>query len=298
MKKFALRTMMSSALLMSATPVFAADEPQPPLKLAPTSQWVVDFKDDFCQLRRVFGEGDNRSLLVISRYGPDERFRVTLGGNPMKALSKGPVNLQFGPNEGEQQRGYYNAKLADGMFALVLSGEVRLEPATEKQGKDIWGPPPPPVGKAREKAVTYLKVWRSKGIPVILDLGAMDKPFGVLQQCVDDMVSHWGIDMEAHKSLKTIVMPKVSPIEWINTANYPSKMLDEEQSAIVEFRVDVDEKGKPTGCHIQDSTRPKEFDNAVCLPLMRKAKFHPATDASGKPIRSFWKSSVSFRVPD
>lgn len=293
---------ISLALLVTLSlvgaPVSATKEVAVPLRLKAASQWVVDFKDDSCQLRRIFGEGENKTLIAFSRYAPEDRFRLTLGGAPIKTLSKGKLTLQFGPNEGEQKVGHHSATMADGMFALVIQSGIRLSAdpqTTERQAID--SPPLPPLGADREKAVTYLRLEQGKQQPIILNLGAMDKPFAVMQQCVDDMVSNWGIDIEAHKSLQRRAAPVSNPANWVNTEDYPSKMLAEEQSAIVEFRVDIDENGKVTGCHIQASTRPKEFDDAVCGSLVRQGKFKPALDANGKPIRSYWKSTVTFLTP-
>ncbi len=282
-------------LSLVATPIDAAEQVVVPLRLQSTSQWVVDFKEDSCQLRRVFGEGDNRTLIAFSRYAPGDQFRLVLAGAPIKTLSRGRLTLQFGPGEGEQEVGYHAATADDGMFALVIHSAIRLSADPKPTGDPE---PLPPLGAAREKAVTFLKLKQGKKQPVILNLGAMDKPFAVLQSCVDDMVSKWGIDVEAHKTLLKHAKPAGNPGMWVTTSDYPMKMLGEGQSAIVEFRMDVDERGKPVGCHIQASTRPKEFDNAVCGSMMRRAKFEPAMDASGKPIRSYYRNTVTFATWD
>jgi len=74
-------------------------------------------------------------------------------------------------------------------------------------------------------------------------------------------------------------------------------MLYAGQSAIVEFRMIVSDDGSPASCHIQSTTRPKEFDKAVCGSLMKRARFKPALDADGKPLASYYRNTVRFAIP-
>ena len=73
-------------------------------------------------------------------------------------------------------------------------------------------------------------------------------------------------------------------------------MLRDGYEGIVNFRLLVDQAGKPTDCEVQRSTRPKEFDDAVCRAAMRRAEFEPALDAQGKPVPSYWIATVNFRI--
>ena len=52
--------------------------------------------------------------------------------------------------------------------------------------------------------------------------------------------------------------------------------------------------GKPSACHIQQSASPPEFSKAVCDAMMRRAHFEPALDKDGKPVASYYRSSVIF----
>ena len=45
------------------------------------------------------------------------------------------------------------------------------------------------------------------------------------------------------------------------------------------FRLIVDADGKPVSCHIQQSTRPVDFDAVVCKAIMARASFEPTPDA-------------------
>lgn len=125
----------------------------------------------------------------------------------------------------------------------------------------------------------------------------MHAPLAALGKCIDNLLTHWGIDVEKHKTLKREAKPAESPDRWVVTGDYPRKMLDAGQPAIVNFRLSVGADGVPTGCHIQSTTRPKEFDDAVCKSVMRRASFIPALDAEGKPLASYYRNTVRFQIP-
>ena len=117
-----------------------------------------------------------------------------------------------------------------------------------------------------------------------------------MRRCTDELLTHWGIDLEQHRHLTRGVRPASNPGNWLNSKDYPTKLLRQGMQGIVQIRLSIDERGKPTACHIQQSTRPAEFDAAVCDGLMRRAEFEPALGAEGEPVPSYWHSSVRFEI--
>lgn len=118
-----------------------------------------------------------------------------------------------------------------------------------------------------------------------------------LRRCMNELLTHWGIDVERHKSLTRKLVPTDSPGSWLNSRDYPTDLLRDGAQGLVNFRLSVDEKGKVSGCHIQRSTRPEGFDRAVCDALTRRARFEPALDADGNPVNSYFIGSVNFVMP-
>jgi len=281
----------------------SAHAAQPPLQLKQTSPWNVDYADDRCRLMRQFGEGDEKTYAIFDRYGPGERFRMTIAGKPVRtSVQNGEATIQFGPGEGEQQLGFYKGDLGE-YPALIFHSQVRVAPpsATEQamidQRKDDEGIDLAPVDPARETAIKYLMVGKPLRRTLILETGAMRKPLEALGKCIDNLMTSWGIDVEKHKMLSRAARPLTSPVKWVVSSDYPVNMLSAGQPAIVEFRMSVGADGTPASCHIQSTTRPKEFDKAVCGSLMRRARFSPALDAEGKPLVSFYRNTVRFALP-
>lgn len=216
--------------------------------------------------------------------------------------AKRAASIIFGPSEAEQEHGFAIGTMSDGMSALIFSGPMRIAPLTESEKKERENSAHgeyilSPISDQRKAAVTELFIGRPLSTPVILKLGAMDKPLAVLSTCLDELMTHWGIDAEKHRNLTLAARPDGNPGRWINAADYRSEMFAKGNEAIVHFRLSVDEHGNATACHIQQSTRPKAFDNVVCRVLMKRAKFLPAVDKAGTPITSYYRNTARFIIP-
>lgn len=274
-----------------------------PLVLKPSSPWHVDYADDRCRLGRQFGAGDEQVLLFLDRYGPSDRFRMTVAGKPLKvSVDRAEATLQFGPTEVEQRLLFLNGNLGE-MPALVFASSARIAAPTDAElqaaknaAENEWIDAPP-ISEERQKAVKYLTIGKPLRRSVTLETGSMRGGLAALDKCVDNLMISWGVDIERHKSLTRKVRPQQSPARWVVSQDYPLQMLRDGQPAIVDFRLSVGPDGVPTACHIQSTTRAKEFDTAVCQSVMRRARFDPALDAGGKPIASYYLNRVRFQLP-
>ncbi len=254
---------------------------------------------------RSFGEGDQKVVLLVDRYQPGDALRLSFVGRPADTrLNEGIVRIRFGPNEIEQEAEFYPATLADKTPSLIIRGNVRIAPyspevraaseaALKAKRYDFeW----PQITPEQEAAVTFIEVKRSIRHPFILETGSLGAPLAALEKCTDELLDHWGIDVAKHAALSRKLKPRSNPGEWMKSRDYPLPMLLSGKRAIVHFRLNVDAAGKPTACHIQQSTRPKAFDDAVCKAIMRNADFDPALDADGNAIASYWLNSVVFHI--
>ncbi len=63
----------------------------------------------------------------------------------------------------------------------------------------------------------------------------------------------------------------------------------------VRFRLDVDETGNVAGCRVLYRTNPDEFADLSCKLISKRAKFAPALDAKGKPVKSYYISQIRWQ---
>ena len=270
--------------------------------VAPTSKWVVEYADDSCRLTRSFGVGDGQVILVIDQFEPGDSFSLIFAGKrivPRHHVSPTAARIRFGPNEAESEIEGMPGE-AGGHRAFIVMGQPRLAAPTEAQ-KLAWKEPDkgviePPIGEARERAATWLELNGLLRQDLRLETGPMDKPLAALRACSWDTVKMWGLDAEQQKLRTRRPYPSVPSHSWFKPEEYPEKMLQRGYQGKINFRVMIDEKGAIESCHIQESTRPKEFDDLVCRSVMRRARFEPALDAQGKPLRSYWRQTVNYRI--
>lgn len=289
-----------AALAVSDRPARAANEP---VRLAPSSKWHVEYSEDSCRLARQFGKDKQTSLVVIERFAPGDDLRLTVTGRAFRTARSGKdATLRFGPAENEQQVSFMSGEWGDAP-ALIFARPLRIAPISEKeaaarerleQTDQLHLFEPAPISLERERATTFLSV-DAPGTPEILfETGSLGEPFAALRKCMDELLTHWGINVERHKSLARKAVPTKSPGTWLKSSDYPSSLLRKGAQGIVNFRLSVDREGKVSDCHIQRSTRPEGFDKAVCDALMRRAEFTPALDAEANPIASYYISSARF----
>jgi TonB family protein len=295
----------AAVIVTSCTAIHA--KPKEPIKLAPSSKWHVEYAESTCTLARDFGESDDKVTVLFDRMEPSDTFSMTIFGNRMKVSeSDSGAKIEFGPGGGEQTLFFFNGTTDKGQPALIFQGGSRIRPLTKdeeaRQAKAYKNNgfvqlPIAPITEADEMAVTELKIGRPFRQPLALQTGSMGKAFRALRDCTDNLVRYWGYDPAKRLTMQRVVTPTTSPGEWITGFDYPVSELSRGGRGIVHFRMDVDATGKATNCEVLKSASSPEFKRAVCLNMMKHARFQPAIDATGNPIPWYWKHTVTFTVP-
>lgn len=300
-----MTTRIFLAIALVSTPCSAIAAKPEPLTLKPSSAWQVDYAEDRCRLGRQFGTGDQQTLLFMDRYGPEEYFRLTVAGQLLKTgvVTTPQADIQFGPSEAVQDLEFLPGNLGD-QPAFVFVNRARVAPpsaseiaAIRREPEQAWESVQP-VSEERKKAIKFFRVGKPLRSELILETGSMRAPLAALDSCIDNLMTTWGIDVARHKTLTRPVKTLTPPEKWVVGRDYPIKMLMQGQPAIVEFRLSIGADGTPLSCHIQSTTRPKEFDEAVCGSLMKRARFSPALDAEAKPMTSYYRNTVRFQIPN
>ncbi len=150
--------------------------------------------------------------------------------------------------------------------------------------------PPGAVGSGarrdkREAAVSGLRVSGSFNTEFVLQTGELHKPMQAMRACLDDLLTHWGIDPNTYRTQGQPPAP-VEQARWAKPiqAFFPSGLLFLGINARVTFLL-IDDLGKVTSCKVQRPVADKAYENRICGILLKQAKFSPALDASGKPTK-------------
>ncbi|MDE2436218.1 MAG: energy transducer TonB [Sphingomonadales bacterium] len=263
-----------------------------PISLAKVGNWEMRYDEDGCNLMGSFGVGRENVLLVISRTAPSDWFEMKLFGESFRESNfTKPLTVAFG-NKPPIKRVALAGKsaTADRLPVLIVT-QLRLDGADVAETKPD-SHPISHITPQQENAATSITVSIDGGMRYRLETGSFGPLMAAIRTCTDNLVRHWGYDPQIEASLVNKPIPSTSPGTWLTLTDYPRTALAHGTNGYVNFRLDVDDHGAVTGCHILFRTSPDEFSDLSCALLRKRARFEPARDAENKPVRSFFTNSV------
>jgi TonB family protein len=279
------------ALLAFAVPGAAVAQDAAIEALPFKGNWVARYDRDACSLSAQFGEGDNGVIASFARYQPGDNFDLTLIGKRLGFPgAAGEADLDFGTKPYRKRDVMVGTM---GSTPAIFFKSIRFDGWEWKEAVD-----PPAVTREMEKGVTGVTVSLKGRKPFrLVVVKGFGNPMVALRACMDDLIKTWGYDPAVQAALSRRVTPRTSPGSWIKNDDYPMMAIRKGASGLVQFRLDVDPKGKVAGCYILARTSPDEFADTTCRIMTKRARLDPAIDAGGKPVRSFFVSSVQFLLP-
>lgn len=278
------RTMMVLCAAIVTIPAAAAKDPAPEL-LAHAGKWQVDYDKEACHLLAKFGAGDDEVIARFTRYQPGDPFDLTLYGKRLRGLPpRLNVEVAFGPAGAPLAREAMTGTA--GKTPMLLLSELRLDGAAGETANL------PTIAPAREAAAADATFKIPRKPAFRLGFGSLGAPLAALRACQTDLLRHWGFDPETEARLSRRVMPAGEPARWLDTAEHPLPPEIADNNVVVQYRLDVDSDGLVSACHILYRTEPDAFGDVTCSEMTRNARFRPALDAAGKPVRSFYVNKV------
>ncbi|MEO1730950.1 MAG: energy transducer TonB [Pseudomonadota bacterium] len=285
---------MAASAALTAAPASAKG-----LELEPSSDWKFREYDDRCRASRVFGEGEDRTTLWIEQGGVEPRFNLTLIGRPLRHPYGGGIRVQFG-EEPEYIRSYIPAKSSKGRPVIRMYGaaitqpEIKREDDAASEGKNL-ARVQASLQRAKASEITSLRLRTSIVEPLTLNFGSFEAPMEFLADCGERISI---LLSEAGRPLSGEAKPPV-PIgsdNWLTSSDYPAYLQRARMGGEITVRLTVNKSGKASSCFVVGSDKPQIFDDAVCLGLMKRAKFKPAEDIGGNPIASYYFYGVTFEM--
>jgi hypothetical protein len=265
--------------------------------LSPSAPWTLDYADDSCALRRMFGPSEDQVFLEFRRFGPGAAMYVLVSSRRSKARKPPRFRYRFGET-GEWRDAYGLAVSGDGFSGVIFNTwlvqfdepEDPVEREAYYRTIDVEA-----LEKQQAAAVDTVALRGAFRRDLKLELGSLAAPMQALNECVDELITHWNIDIEAHKTLTRRPVP-IDMAAAARMIDYPPKMLRQNMPGLVHIRLAIDERGRITGCHIQMPLSDPEFEETSCADIQHAFEFEPALDKDGKPIASYWLTSVRFTL--
>ncbi len=91
--------------------------------------------------------------------------------------------------------------------------------------------------------------------------------------------------------------PKGNQGKWVTNDDYRPRWIMEEMSGTARFSLQIDARGKVTGCTITRSTGHAPLDGATCDLVSKRARFDAARDGNGKAVAGSYTGSVTWQIP-
>jgi Gram-negative bacterial TonB protein C-terminal len=285
-----MRTVLLCLATISALPLLAADKPVE--ILAPSSKWQLDYGVNRCHMIRSFGEGSKQVIFRMVRYAPGDYFDLDLLGKRFASnAAYSNVTIDFGHDGTVNKREAFNGSL--GKEKMLSVGNSRL---VDVPGEITDYAQIKPMTLADESSVSsvYVRVNGSK--PFKLALGSMAAPMKAMRTCTDNLVKSWGYDPVHLATYKRGPELRPESGQLLRDGDYPVNALSSGIIGVVQIRLDVNADGTVGGCKTLAETKPADFSTVVCKKASARAKFNPALDKDGNPVRSFMMQTVRFRI--
>ena len=275
-----------AALALLALPTAAeAQRATEPLVFTPDGAWAADYAEDSCALRRTFAAGDQSAIFELRQFSPSSALRIMVLSSTLTPGRASP-RVRFLPDEEDFQPGALlllgGRDLRGFMFYGSLNGPLSTTPGSDWTNAEQ---------EAREREIIGFSVHAMFDREIVLQTGSLLVPMNAMRACLDELLTHWGLDPEQQYNLSQPAT-LVNAMSWGQAVqeSLSAGMVRSGRNEALNIRLMVDADGRPTSCSVQLPTAHQSFDEAACDISMRRARFKPALDAAGNPVASYHTS--------
>jgi hypothetical protein len=242
-----------------------------PAAVGPASRWHLDGATDRCVLTRELNGPGGAATFVLRTVPGSKQYDVILAGEGLART--------FGRRASE-------ARVSFGDTGLHVAPAAAVDlPGGRGSGVILSRLPEKFVSEFA--ASSMLRLMDKDGA----ELGSWSVPIGAkaaqaLSYCETEKQVEWGADRAALEKGATPPRPVGDPSKWLTMRDFGmvTAVGAVRFSAVV--RMVVDEKGKPSDCKLIESAGNVEIAPTMCRALLESARFEPARDPGGKPVRS------------
>ena len=272
------RLIFAMALVSLPLQRAAAAEPK-----RPTGPWTVDIAANECLLIRPYGTPSKPLFLAVSKAPMDSGSQFTILYNRDWAnLETGDATISFdgGPS--------IRAKFAS-MLLKVSSKSLKVDRLRSVTiGQDTEKPEP----LAREASAVSIVV--PKEMTANFALPDQAAALKELNDCATKLGVQWGYPFEEQRRLAEFSKHPGGLGRLFSADDYPPAALRRDEMGRVRVRIRVSDAGEPADCTVTGSSGSADLDKATCDIIRTRAKFTPAVDVDGKPVRSVYTSTVNW----
>ena len=243
--------------------------------LQPSGAWNVDYGESACVAGRAYGSGKGKIILAFHPAPVD-------GTTQLLILREGRV----------ADARQYDATINGGAPMRVSL----LQYSAAKANKTISRITLTCDQFQSLRSVGVLRIRGGNGASyrfAIKQLAAVKEELG---KCVADLDRYWQMGPDQLAKIKTPAQAVQPLTSYFSSGDYPAQALSEHSTGRVGVRLMIDEKGAVKECATTETSGSGVLDAMTCIVLQDRAKFHPALDIDGKPVKSFDDTRVKWLI--
>lgn len=249
---------------VAAFSAIAGAAPAMAAPLQPVTPWDVDYEPTQCTAGRSFGSESSPVILGIipSLSGASYKLLVSVPRSGPIHAQESAGSVDFGAGAVNSGVLYYGGK------AVKLSDYQFTVPAADLE---------------RAMSAPTVTLNTGTGEQYSFALSNMPALLAALRQCTSDLQQYWNQDTKP----STFARAAAGDVRSIfSPADYPTEALERQQGGISQYQLLIDENGAVAGCDLLRPSGVPILDVTGCEVIKQKAKFRPALNAKGTPVRS------------
>lgn len=260
-------TIAAAVLLLMAPPA------APAAPVAATGKWVMNYEPTLCTLSRQFGAGKEAVTFAVVKMPFAQRgdfLFQTPGRRPARA---GAASLVMEPSGRTADVRMRTSPSADGKHQLTL---LTVD-------ADTLAALPASTGMRLE----------GEGLRVpAIALDKMPQAMAAMQKCEDNLIAALGVTPADRAAIATEAEPLSDERTWVTARDYPpdARRMRTQGETRIWWTIGAD--GRVADCHVILTSGDETLDKAACAALQRNARFTPAKNAAGQPVKDWGSQRV------
>lgn len=262
------RAILLIALAMGS---MAASQPR-----RPTDRWVVNYDDAQCVASRDYGSADKKLVLALKPSPTASVMRLMLirNGSAMDAEQR-PASIRFDGNRPIAARALaYGDRKTRSFIA-----SVNLPYATV-------------VANRKAAAIEFKAGATGERLAVPGLAGVM----AAFDDCLANLRTVWNVGREHSARVARPAQPSQPLRDLFRSTAYPAQAVRQGDSGMVAVAMLIDEAGRVRDCMVEQTSGYATLDTTSCFVISSKARFDPALDPDGKPVKSASFQRINWRI--
>ena len=269
--RFALRICATFCVSFSVATATRADP-----VLQPVKPWVLDYAESQCAAGRDFGDPEKPITLIIRPMPMGDAYELQL------------IRKKLGPAFAEEDKGSVDFGKGPITASVLHFGSI-----ADKLDIFQFRITNEQMEQARTASMVTFR--NAHGPDASFSLTSMPALLNRLAACNSDLQRYWNIDQ---KGATKTPQPASGDVRRVFTSDdYPGDALRADKEGTAQFLLLIDTSGNIAACDVLKPSGVPLLDAMGCQVIRKRAKFSPARDAAGKPMRdSVVTPPVAWRI--